>query len=90
MCWPAWRRGLSSPDSLGAYLTWAPKVGRKDSERNCLSNIRAGGLSADAAAFKIHWLLRECFRRELSGVSLKDESDRLIDGPDEMPSLGHG
>ena len=63
------RPGLSSPDSLGAYLTYAPRVGRKDGERNCVSNIRRGGLGADEAAFKIHWLLREAFRRSLTGVS---------------------
>jgi ethanolamine ammonia-lyase small subunit len=73
------RPGLSSPDSLGAYLTWAPKVGRKDGERNCISNIRRGGMSADEAAFKSHWLLREAMRRQLTGVALKDESSYLLD-----------
>jgi ethanolamine ammonia-lyase small subunit len=75
------RPGLSSPDSLGAYITWEPRVGRKDGERNCLSNIRNGGLSADEAAFKINWLLREAFRRRLTGVTLKDESNYLLDAP---------
>jgi ethanolamine ammonia-lyase small subunit len=69
------RPGLSSPDSLGAYLTWGPRVGRKDSERNCISNIRRGGLSAEKAAFKVHWLLREAFRRKITGVNLKDQSN---------------
>lgn len=74
------RPGLSSPDSLGAYLTFAPRVGRKDGERNCVSNIRAGGLTVAEGAFKIHWLLREAFRRGLTGVALKDESAFLLEG----------
>ncbi len=74
------RPGLSSPNSLGAYLTWAPRVGRKDGERNCISNIRRGGLSADVGAFKAQWLLREAFRRQITGVQLKDESNYLLEG----------
>ena len=69
------RPGLSSPDSLGAYLTWAPKTGRADSERNCVSNIRPEGLSLPAAAARIAWLVRESQRRRVTGIALKDDSD---------------
>lgn len=71
------RPGLSSPDSLGVYLTWAPKVGRMDSERNCISNVRPAGLPYKQACHKLCWLLGEAFTRRLTGVALKDESDQL-------------
>lgn len=69
------RPGLSSPDSLGAYLTWKPVRQRLESDRNCISNIRPEGLTYDAAAFKLAWLLEQAFLRRLTGVKLKDESD---------------
>jgi len=69
------RPGLSSPDSLGVYLTWAPQVGRKDAERNCISNIRPEGLPCDEAARRLRYLLREAQRLRLSGVALKDDSE---------------
>lgn len=69
------RPGLSSPDSLGVYLTWAPVVGRTDAERNCLSNIRPAGLPAERAAEKLVWLMTEARRRRLTGVELKEDAD---------------
>ena len=68
------RPGLSSPDSLGAYLTVAPRLGRSDAERNCVSNIRPAGLACAAAAGRIAWLLREALRRGVTGIALKDDS----------------
>jgi len=69
------RPGLSSPDSLGVYLTHAPRVGRTDAERNCLSNIRREGLDPTEAARRLELLLRAARRLGSSGVALKDESD---------------
>lgn len=68
------RPGLSSPDSMGLYLTWGPRVGLTDERRNCISNVRPAGLQVDDAVARVHYLLAEAYRRQLSGVHLKDES----------------
>ena len=70
------RPGLSVPDSLGIYLTYGPQVGRRDSERNCISNVHAHGLSYDAAAATLEWLMTEALGRRLTGVALKEDAPR--------------
>ena len=68
------RPGLSSPDSLGLYLTWQPRVGLSDASRNCISNVRPAGLDFAMAAQRQHYLLREARKLGLTGVGLKDRS----------------
>jgi ethanolamine ammonia-lyase small subunit len=80
------RPGLSSPDSMGLYITWAPRPGRVDSERNCISNVRPEGLPLAPAASRLAWLLTEARSRGLTGVELKDESSPA---PAAIDSTGH-
>ncbi len=83
------RPGLSTPHSLSAYLTWAPRPGRLDSERNCVSNIHEPhGLSVEQAADKIAWLLKEARRLGFTGVDLKDRHEQPTQlGPEHAPRL---
>ena len=73
------RPGLSAADSLGAYITYAPAPGRTDAQRNCISNIRPGGQSPEAAADTMAYLIRHAMVQQLTGVGLKDQSHTLID-----------
>ena len=81
------RPGLSVHDSLGIYMTFAPRPGRSDAERNCISNIHgAGGLSPEDAARTLGWLLREALRRQISGVALKDDQSPALSFEEQTPA----
>lgn len=80
------RPGLSSPDSLGLYLTAAPRVGCTDADRNCISNVRPEGLGYAAAAAKLHYLLTRARALGFTGVRLKDDSDDALDDARAAPS----
>ncbi|HWB61676.1 MAG TPA: ethanolamine ammonia-lyase subunit EutC [Chthoniobacteraceae bacterium] len=75
------RPGLGSADSLGAYFTHGPFKTRTDADRNCVSNIREGGISTADAARKLHYLIGKSLALGISGVRLKDESPALSAGP---------
>ena len=80
------RPGLSSPDSLGVYITWAPQVGRTDAERNCISNVRPTGLPLAVAGQTLHTLLNQARVKRLTGVGLKDAADhQLADDAGAVP-----
>ena len=75
------RPGLTSPDSLGIYLTWDPRPGRTDAERNCISNVRTEGIGYQLASHKLHFLMSEARVRKLSGVALKENAGQEIGPP---------
>jgi len=75
------RPGLSAADSLGVYLTWRPRPGRVDAERNCISNIRPAGLPIPQAAAKLQWLIEAMCRRQLTGIGLKDDQPAMPTQP---------
>jgi ethanolamine ammonia-lyase small subunit len=72
------RPGLSAPDSMGAYLTWQPGPQTTDAQRNCISNIRPEGIGYADAAFRLMHLLMAMRARRISGVALKDTTERLL------------
>jgi ethanolamine ammonia-lyase small subunit len=75
------RPGLSAADSMGAYLTWQPRTGRTDADRNCLSNIRSGGLNVEEAAERLMWLMKSARTMKLTGVALKEGAvNSLLEG----------
>jgi hypothetical protein len=89
---PPWNRfvigerpGLSVPNSLGVYLTYAPRIGRRDSERNCISNIHADGLSYTAAAEKLEWLMTRARMLQVTGVALKEDAPRKFGSEPQRP-----
>jgi ethanolamine ammonia-lyase small subunit len=79
------RPGLSVRDSLGIYLTFDPRPGRNDGERNCISNIHANGLSYQHAAEKLIWLMIESRRRQATGFLLKEDAGRIIGTGRSLP-----
>lgn len=81
------RPGLTALDSMGIYLTWAPRPGRSDAERNCISNIRPGGLGTAEAARKLLWLTAAARRLGATGIALKDEEPTALDAPQAAPAL---
>ncbi|WP_062203632.1 ethanolamine ammonia-lyase subunit EutC [Aureimonas sp. AU12] len=83
------RPGLSVAESLGVYLTYEPRRGRRDSERNCISNVHGlGGLTYEQAAGKLAWLVREALKRGLTGVELKEDEGSAVTAEPEAPRLG--
>jgi ethanolamine ammonia-lyase small subunit len=77
------RPGLATPDSLGAYFLYEPRVGKSNALRNCLSNIRPEGLPPMQAAEKLCWMLREALQLQVSGVELKEP-----EGEASLPNQG--
>ncbi|MDP3923672.1 MAG: ethanolamine ammonia-lyase subunit EutC [Hydrogenophaga sp.] len=79
------RPGLSSPDSLGVYFSWAPRVGLTDAQRNCISNVRNAGLPPERAAGKLLALLQQARLRQVTGIALKDDVDEQLPAPPSGP-----
>jgi ethanolamine ammonia-lyase small subunit len=81
------RPGLTVPNSLGLYLTYAPQIGRRDAERNCISNVHADGLSYHAAAEKLAWLMSRARMLRLTGVALKEDAHGVLARGGQPPGV---
>jgi len=84
------RPGLTAPDSMGAYLTWQPGAGTTDADRNCISNIRPAGIGYVDAACKLAQVLRAMRAQRLSGLRLKDDTDRFHMAKGDGVEVGSG
>ena len=84
------RPGLTVQDSLGAYLTFAPRIGRTDAERNCISNIHAAGLDHATAADRLAWLMRQAALRQVTGIGLKEAAPLGLTSTDRPAIEGPG
>jgi len=83
------RPGLSSPDSLGAYITFAPQPGvTRDAQRNCVSNIRPAGLPVAEAVRKIVAIATLARRMKQTGVALKEDDALALAAPERRPIEG--
>ena len=64
------RPGLGTGDGLSAYLVHEPRIGKKDGDRNMMSNIHARGTPPAQAAKRLAVLVGAMLEQRRSGVVL--------------------